>query len=494
MPYLHSHCGGVRDLTQVVQCYLSTTSSESTTSVVNVTSSPKEPRSILEDLAHEDQRAEEIFNITVKYNITDLNKADRKCISEVQNNPKLIAPFLVNITLDHAGFEMSYYHYYEYKNNVSSIAHAKTLISKIDQLYEDWLSYNSTVWNVINGLGHEENDTLVCAENSTCGCIKRSSFHDSWYSTRMLNRKEGIRVYILFGTFIDLPFRILNFIIGLIFNSALLATFIMETSVRSEVHIVIFNLLINNMLTILVFLPLQYVYGYFREGTATEQACHIFEILIVSVNVLVVLTLNAQRYFDISRVLTPNVQSCRFTPLVRCCMCTCFIWITSIVLSVLVSLPGGEITVSLEVALFFIVYTFIFIILIALFSALTAKKLQNAAKHGHTSTELQNITGTSVILYLTICFYLIFIPFFFFLPFDKLGGSSGHMYFHTLASKITYFVVNHIFTLYPALSCLVLYKCSSVYRRNFKKYLFRCWFNPEEGQYVAMSTLQNVES
>ncbi|PSN30332.1 hypothetical protein C0J52_22919 [Blattella germanica] len=480
-----------------IELFFSTIASESPQPIpqnIKSTTQPDSSKSS-EELAHRNRLASIIWNITNKYGIfnSDISSND-SCLDELNSDHRLIAPYMVNVTLNETIIFLDDYSQYEFQySSGNELAHALDLYENHSKIMKDQDVYFSAVLKVSEHMLERHNKTYVCHGNSTCGCIYKEILQNYGLqlSTFRVNQ-YALWEYILFGAYIDPFFSALIILIGLILNGTLIFAFAREKSVRREANVMIFSLILNNIIMLVVYIPIYYVHKTHRSQLFDKLAFYFVQIMVISVSSSTVLMLTVQRYFDVSRILTPTVRSFRLTGTMRSAFYFLLVWTWSISMAGLMGLH--EDAAVLDFVLYFLVYLFIYSVVKALFSALTSRKLQHAAENDQITGELHYVISSSVVVTLTLAYYIVHIPFFFFLPFDRSETERSVQYFFPTIVRVICFVFQQFFFSYPIINAIVLYQASSLFRRQFRKYLFRCWYDDEDGQYLTMSSLQNNEA
>lgn len=447
----------------------------------------------LERLAKSNRQAYIIWNVTNNYIHSE--KINETCVTELQKDSKLIPFYLVNITLRESQtiLQLNYFgsDMWLFEHNQIN-HHAQFLHDNRTKILADQEIYLSTIEDLTADFLDESNEN-ICVSDSLCGCISRR--HLRVYISFFPNYKEHTHRlwnFIVFKSYVEPFFRIIVIIIGMILNSTLLFIFIREKSMRTESNILILNLVISNIITLLAYIPSNYISKYvsaFEEGHEFTA----IEVLTVSGNALTILFLNIQRYFQVSWVLNGNDRSCVSTPSYRCAIYLAVLWTWSIVFAIFLGVIDPMSGLVLGVLLYFLIYIFVFSVVMSIFNSLTTRKLHRAAKEGKTSTEFQHITGSGVILCLTIVYYSTHIPFYIYRVFETVAMGMLTNIFIPTTFRIIIFFLHLVFFSYPCVNVFVLYKASSAYRNLFNKYLFRFWYSPGESKYVTMSSVRNID-
>ncbi|PSN34608.1 hypothetical protein C0J52_22023 [Blattella germanica] len=410
----------------------------------------------IEDLVETNELATVMFSISNKYNLTE--KIDKTCINEISKNVNLIPYYIANITLVKATDLLRFYwrnEYREYRGN--ELSFMKEIYINRTKVVDDYEQYYRSLKIALKYSLAVPDDVDICFSGSNCGCVSRTEFRN--YESKLNYFKD-------------------------------------QNTMRTESNLLIYNLCAINFLTLLVYLPIHYFCSYHLYDVDDRSEFIGAQIFIVSVNTLTILFLNIQRYFDVSRILNTNSAQNHLTPTARCSIYMTIIWGSSAVLGLCFAFMRTELAEALQSLLYFLVYVFVFSIVLAVFNSMTARKLQRAAEQGRNSEEFQHLTGASLILALTIVFYISHVLFFTYSMFEVVMGNMMYNIFNyvPLAFRIIIFTLHMIYFSYAWFNILILYKASSTYRDFFRMYLFRCWHKQETGQYVTMSSVQNNET
>lgn len=452
---------------------------------------------VLEDLVQTSKAASLVYNITMKYLILNHEDIEQQCLQEIKKNRSLLLIdfYVVKITLKNSKtFLHNYFvRHYSVYSDVNVMHYAQELYENKTELETDQQIYLSAIGDVLEQTYHDVNNTNLCLSNSPCDCIPLDDLENYKTELSMFKMKcQSLWEFIIFGTYIDPICRILTAIIGLVLDITLLYIMYRENSAKTENNIMILNLAVNNVLTIVVYLPMSYMNNYHCYMLYENNGFISVQMLVISMNALTMLFLNVQRYFDVSRILESETSRCLLTPKTRCVIYTAFMWIWSASLGIFFGIIPVHIAFPLEVAWDIIIYLLVFSITLMFFNSMTARKLYKASQQDRTLRELQDITSASTILILTITFYIVHIVFYTYLVW-QIAQYRRHDYFLRLSTRLTIFIIHMVFFSYPWLTIFIIIKTSKTFRKYFKTYLF-CWCSAiEDGDYVTMSAVQNTE-
>ncbi|PSN30327.1 hypothetical protein C0J52_22923 [Blattella germanica] len=344
---------------------------------------------------------------------------------------------------------------------------------------------------MLNEIGVHGSEEYFCLLKSNlsyrCDCFDPRNFMpDNYFDIRVTRNFNFLQTYITFGTIVDPIIFLLIILIGVVLNGTLLISFFKESSIRTEYHIIILNIVINNLITLLVYLPLRFEAKYNGSEHYVDIAIEFF---VISVNWFSILNLHIKKYYDISRILKPQTSGFKLTSRQRCILYTSFIWICSIgiVCSTLLTEWGR----FFQFFIYLVIYLFTFPLVMAIFSCLTSSVFQNAVKQGRSSSEVEKIISSNVNVLLTITHYLVCIPFVIVTFIVYLR--QIFIFTQELSDHLLFTIMLTYLCLFPSWTCLILYNCSSLYRNLFRKYLFRCWLANDDDTYVTMSSLRHAE-
>lgn len=452
----------------------------------------------LRELAEKDHLGSIIWKITNKYSIFNPNNTDDDCLEELTADHTLTAPYLINVTLNESQTFLDEYtelEFYYSRSKGNQLGHAYDLYENHTQIIQDQDEYLSAVKGVLEKLETTFNKCFLCPPNSTCGCVETEVLEK--YEIELSRFRENhyaLWEYIAFGTYIDPVFRTFMILIGVLLNGTVVYIFIKDKSIRRESNALVFNLVVNNLIMLLIYIPMNYVYKSHRAVLSDRLAFYLIQIIVISASATTTLILNIQRYVDVCRIVAPSVGGCKLNSQGRTIAYVASVWVWTMTITLLTSFAEVDNIIALEFSVYLLIYIFIYSILHAVFSALTSRKLQRAAERGQISTELKYITSSSVCVSLIVAFYLVHLPFFIFVPFDRLEGERSVQYFYPTVVRVLGFVFYQLLFTYPSVNALIMYKASSEFRRSFQKHLCKCWQKSDEGEYLTMSSFQRAEA
>ena len=442
----------------------------------------------LEEIALSKELASVLWNYTEHYGLFNSSGVDTYCLQAINNNTELIGIYLINKTLSNASNFVSQRFLAAYKFSTGcEIAEADQIHKNYQNIINSQEEYLSTMTKVLNEIGFNSGELYNCAFDSRCGCIFTLEFENYLKEISIIRTHDKqIGQYLIFGKYIEPIMRILISAVGLALNITLIVIVFRKNSVRTEYNSVMINLFLNSILLIIIYSPISYLYKYHNMDSNFENSYFLVEILIISGSAFCIQMLNIQRYFDVSRALQPTDNYCRLSPLSRVTLYSSIIWAWSIVVSILTSLAQHKVIQFIRLTLNLFVYSLILPIVLLSFSIVTGMKLQRAAERERTTSELKYIISSSVLLSLTIVFYVVHIPFFIFTTIEIGKVGKNAFYYVSIYYRLFDLVLNAFFLAYPVFNTLALYNTSGVYRQYLKKYLWRCSNSYEDSVYIRM--------
>ncbi|KAJ9584037.1 hypothetical protein L9F63_021614 [Diploptera punctata] len=148
----------------------------------------------------------------------------------------------------------------------------------------------------------------------------------------------------------------------------------------------------------------------------------------------------------------------------------------------------------LKLFIYVLLYVLVLPIVLAVVITVTARKLQRVVEKGDGANSLKNIAGSGLVFSLTAVFYLTHMPFFVFNLYENLADWMYTDLYSSAAMRIFVFIFHLMNISYPCVNVIVMYKASGTYRCFLNEYIFRCWYNPQDRQYVTMTSVQSTGS
>ena len=454
---------------------------------------------ILEELVKTNMDAYTIWNITHKYRTFNLGMTKDICMWDLQRKREVLPMYLLNITFNDTELFLEDYTYREFKSySGNELKYARLLHKNRTIVSRDMDKYFTISKHVSNFKKKaDENKELICISSSVCGCVQSSYFETFDVELDMFNsHTKHLWEFIMFGNYVDPIFRGISMLVGLILNGVLLYIFYKEDSVQTESNILILNMTVSNIIMLVFYIPVNYVGTYHLQDFGDDSTRPIIavQILVLSANALTILFLNIQRYYDICRVLEPDNVKCKMTSKSRRVAYLTALWLWCILVALLFGSLHPYAAQTLQVILYFLVYVLAFSIILAVFNSMSARKLQQAAKRGNNVTDLKQVAGSGMILSLTATFYVTHMQIFILISYESLIDWMYMDFYNYTITRAVIFTLHVIFLLYPCINVLVLHKSCGTYRCLLNAYLFRCWYDPQERQYLTMVSVQSGDS
>ncbi|KAJ9584038.1 hypothetical protein L9F63_021615, partial [Diploptera punctata] len=453
---------------------------------------PSDHQTYLFNIAKHNKMAHTIWNFINKHKLFNPDNIDLYCYAELKHNHRLIAPILINNSLEDSQTYLKVSSIEHREKYIATSLDAKLIVQHMYNIMRDQQLYYNTVRAVLQEM-YNTTQGLMCPQSSNCGCISMDILEKYKYQLSDFSKSNNdIWEYIIFKEYIEPCFRIPICVFGLILNIILLLILTLQKSMKIETNLLILNLAVSNIVTLLIYTPVQYGQLYGIHYAVEIYNSIDLEVLVVTANAMIMLCLNIKRYFDVSRVLKPEVSGCRMNSTVRCIVYSLVIWTTSIMVAFTIPPRHQLLSTIIKTFLYSFMYLVTFSILVAVFSMMSARKLQRAALQEQTNPELENVISSSVVLGVTVVYYAVHIPFLLVCWLDVFVSARTHFLHPTY--RILTFIIHTYFLTYPLITVAVLYKASSAFRTYFRKYICRCWYIPDDGEYITMSSLQHAEN
>ncbi|PSN34609.1 hypothetical protein C0J52_22022 [Blattella germanica] len=458
---------------QHIQCVVHATS---------VSSDSKQPiseaqaRIWTEDLLARDEAANQLWNISVKHLGYSTDQITRKCFQQISRNRDLVGLFILHDTLDDSRVFLIRYTHEEIHSfrTWADLVDLWEMSEKHQTVLEDYEKYLTAAEEIVNVYDTPQDISrskkISCPEGFSCSCAVTSNletFEDELY--RFRKSGQSLKEFIYLGTYVEPAIWLVILVIGMLLNGCMLMMFIREKSVKTETHLLIFLLVLNNVLTLTVYMPIQFLDKYLIKKTLHEPL-QLIQNTVISLHALTLLALNAQRYFDIVRSVRPSVGGCRLSSACRCTLYVFFIWGLAFSISLAIYSIRKNVNRFFEVLLYHWLYTILLSIALAIFNSLSATQLQRVTERCQPNTDLKNVIESRVIFLLSLVFYLHHIPFFIFLGYESVEADQDYnIIFPPLHHTIVLISYTLYFT-YPCATMIALYKTSSTAMKKLACY------------------------
>jgi hypothetical protein len=351
------------------------------------------------------------------------------------------------------------------------------------RIYEDFLAIQRRSVNYIM----KKTENIVCNSRLKCECISPdcTMILNEVYS-RLLETISRLKSTYLFRRYVEPIVTLVIFCLGVLWDGTLLFIFFRHREVRTTYNAMLMNIAVSDMLGLVIVLPIQYaLYNYHNE----EDICLLkLFILMVSQTVLIfvsafsILVLSAQRYFAVAKSLQdfasqPYVQS-RFHVAVYIII----VWGAAVGITLglgflLTSASDDRTklqTIVIGIAMVFLLAAVVLPLSVTVLNTRTATKLKQSAKQipgiGRKSALVRSRYRSSrVIAGLSVAFWFTHSPLFVWMFLMISHGQSFPRYVPS--------VIYHLFFSNAFLNPVSLYITSRTFRKLFKRYIFRCWYN-----------------
>jgi gastrin-releasing peptide receptor len=448
-------------------------------------------------------------NWTVPYLRCLLDMASEGILSENNSYLSELRRREITCTINELIFVEEIYELAKMDNHIATYnEEAENLIAKINSsLGKDELQFVEELIPLLKkSLAKHELmlDKVKCIHSLTQSCM-RYSLNVSWISvliseqewhTRIRKKTNSLKHYLevrerlenelFFGNYVNTVAYGVILLVGLVGNGTVLFIFAAVKDVRTKYNVTIFNLVIGDTLNLLINIPMHYMVHYSSTiGTLTGIWCHIFamtRLLFFAVSALSVVSLSIQRYvITVHALWRPRILENPFLYLVA-------VWVLAILVSVpeafIVSDRSGVCSSSSQdrrkvaCLLNFLLYCVICPSVMAVFSILTARRLQNSTQDVpsqlcNTNMEQSRKRSARVLRVLALAFLISYVPYFTW-NFVYFWFQDDIFELPNIVTVSIDNVVYHLLFLNVCFNPVALYIVSSTFRKAFIMYIFRC--------------------
>ncbi|XP_069698360.1 uncharacterized protein [Periplaneta americana] len=426
-----------------------------------------------------------IWNITNKNaGFKSRDEAVEKCLLELKDRRKALAPYLVSTTISDSSHFLR-----NFNNIVSKYSHLHdlTTVQKYYREYievlQDYEEYSFTMHEIIRTMDQRMKYLLICAQRRYCSCFTLSDVevYENQFS-RLSSSKIFIKLYLIFGYYIDPIIRSLFLVVGIIFNFEVLAIFVKNVEVRTEYNIMILNIVVTNILMLIIYMPIHYIHIYFSpllpHSEFTNNGVFILvQATLISSSVLSLFILKVQQHTEVSTPATsPPLPAFWRGALLFVCL-----WVTAIGVAVFIFVFKDY--PSMGYILAPVAYITLYITLLSI--SLTKLKL---SLHKTPS----RLVNSDVILAFSKLFWATHVPLFVWLLLEGLCGFALKLAYINY-SYIDVFVYYLHFS-YACFSPFVLCKSSGNYKTLLYKYVSMFLYKQKKEQDIMLRVTQQPES
>lgn len=284
---------------------------------------------------------------------------------------------------------------------------------------------------------------VTCVHSIMKSC-NTSSFNSSWicallsekeWESRIKNKTDTLKGYNdeceaveterFFGKYVNPVIYSVILLVGLVGNGSILLIFALNRNVRTKSNVMIFNLVVGDTLNLLINIPVHYMVHFSSVlGPLTGVYCHLFAMMrfvFFAVSALSVVFLSLQRYFITVHLFWRPVISRK---------CSVLLYVVTVwLLAIFVSLPEAfnvrdrngicssysQARRKLVSMLTFLLYCVVCPCAMAVFSAVTARRLRNSVRDVtsqscNRAVELSRTRTASVLRALNVVFLISYVP------------------------------------------------------------------------------------
>lgn len=372
---------------------------------------------------------------------------------------------------------------YGYNINLEMFNEQLKEIVASTKIYEDFLAIQRRSLNYIM----QKTENIVCNSRLKCECISPDCtvILNEVYS-RLLETISRLKSTYLFRRYVEPIVTLVIFSLGVLWDGTLLFIFFRHREVRRTYNAMLMNIAVSDMLGLVIILPIQYaLYNYHNEEDIFLLKLFILMVsqtVLIFVSAFSILVLSAQRYFAVTKSLQdfasrPYLQS-RF----HVALCIILVWGAAVGITLglgflLTSASDDRKklqAIVLGIAMVFLLAAVVLPVSVTVLNARTAVKLKQSAKEipgigGKTVLVKSRYRSSRVIAGLPGAFWFTHSPLFVWMFVMISHGQSFPRYVPS--------VIYHLFFSNAFLNPVSLYITSRTFRKLFKKYIFRCWYN-----------------
>jgi len=402
-----------------------------------------------------------------------------RCLDEFKNKTEIIAPYLVSATVRENGYFLR-----DFISQISKYSYLKDLrtvqnfYDKFKDIIEDHRLYHAALKEVIQNMNQETKFMIYCAQRRFCSCF---SSHDVVrYEEKLSSLTQYnflLKMYLIFGYYIDPIIRSILIVTGLVLNCTLLTIFAKHKSIFDTCDFMVINMSVNAILILIVYVPLQYIHTYFSSILPHgENSCNSFFVAVqtalINVSAMSLLTLRAKHLI---KSLTSSYQLSKVWQNVFCGLA---VWLVSFgVASFTYVLNGYPKTGHVFAPL---VYLMLYILIFPIAMNMFKPDFENIP----VNPEEEKMIPPRVIDELSKTFWVTHIPLFLWLFFEVLCGFIFRLVsFNYAYVEMVFFYVYFSHTCFNALAVC---RRSCVGREQMFGRLFKCWYGPSAQKNVLM--------
>ncbi|XP_069698359.1 allatostatin-A receptor-like [Periplaneta americana] len=428
------------------------------------------------DITRGDPLALTVWYVTNKYIGSVIKEEEfEECLLEFEDASKAVAPLLViNSINPNKNFLREVV---QYGTTEDDLENDRLFYEKCLKVVQDHGSYISAVKRIITDIDERLEQKVFCPFKTRCGCLSVKDVEDYEQEFIRISRYAFfLKLYLFFGNYIDPLIRLFIVISGITMNIVLLLIFAWHKDVRRESNIMVFNIAVNDVLILLVYLPMQYIHHYYpnilpHEYYSNNSLFIAIQTTIISVSAFSVLVMRFQLYFDVCRSLKTSQPRFSISSWWRCALYLLSVWSCALGVAVFAFANNNETNIGHPFAavLYAVLYIFVLSISMSVLNNLILGRLKQKAA----AQEPKHLISSRVIVELSKTFGVTHIPLFIWLLFDGYYGVILKL-LHFSSYRHFGIVIYYLNFLYACFNPLALCRANNTYKTLFDKYLFNC--------------------
>jgi len=439
------------------------------------------------ELIKNDTFAFTIWNITNTH--AGFEKSDEsveKCLNEFTNKMQILAPYFLSATVrENEYFLRSFINRiskYSYLHDLRAI---QNFYDKFKEILEDHRLYHATLKEVIQNMNEEIKFMIYCAQKRFCSCF--SSLDVLRYEEQLSSLTKYnflLKMYLIFGYYIDPIIRSILIITGLILNFTILTIIAKHNCIISTCDFMVMNISVNAILILIVYVPMQYIHVYFSSilphGESTYNSLFVaVQTALISVDAMSLLTLKYQHH------IKDLISSYQLSTVWQNAFCALAVWLVSFGVAgfiyVLNDYPKiGHVFAPL-------VYLLLYILILPIAMNIFEPDMKNIP----VDPEEEKVITSRVLPQLSRTFWVTHVPLFLWLLFEAFCG----IIFRLLSINYSYVEIMffYVYFSHTCVNALALCKGSFVFRKFVYGRVFRYCYRPGAQQNVTMKEIRHCD-
>jgi hypothetical protein len=444
-------------------------------------------KSSWKELMKNDTLAFIIWNVTNKhFGFKSRDESVEKCLEEFSDRRTAIAPYLVSTTLRENGYFLrDFIHQISRYSHLHDLRAVQNYYDEFKEIMVDHRSYYAALKEIILNMDQEMKSSIICAQRRFCSCFSSQDvvrYEEQFSFLAQYNFLLG--TYLICGYYIDPIIRGIFIVTGLILNCITLIIFVRYKDRIIECDVMVMNIAVNGILTLTVYVPLQYIHFYYssvipHEEFSSNSDFIAIQTALISVSGMSLVALRAQHYLEVSKALNTTVPWWSLPTPWQSILGIFTVWVLAFSVATLTYVFNDHPKFG------YIFPPLVYVVLYILILPIVMNRFKLYTEKDLVPPEQEKIISSHVIVEISKVFWMTHIPLFVWQLLEGLCGFALRLV--SVNYSYVEIVFCYVYFSYTYGNTLTLCRTSYGFRKLLYRHLFRCWYNPTEVQDVRLT-------